>query len=143
LSGEPIPAVPDFTDVLCAIDLDDVGEHTLRYANGLAGRLGAKLTIAHAVPAVETVPEAYLDTEFRTTLMESARKRLAEMQFTAGTKAAVCVGSGNVARFVKQAAQAHRAGLVVIGRGGHGPLGRLRTNDYAIIRDCECPVLSI
>jgi hypothetical protein len=32
---------------------------------------------------------------------------------------------------------------VIISRGGHKLLGRLRTHDYAIIRECECPVLSI
>jgi hypothetical protein len=65
------------------------------------------------------------------------------MQATAGTSGIPCVGAGNIARFVAEAAKSHDAGLVVIGRGGHGVLGRLRTHDYAIIRECESPVLSI
>ena len=108
-----------------------------------ARRIGARLTVAHAVPAVETLPEAYLDAEFRADLIEAARKRLAEMQALAGSEAVVCVGAGNIAQFVSHAAQSHNAGLVIIGRGGHGTFGRLRTHDYAIIRECECPVLSL
>ena len=143
LDAEHPPAPPSLTNVLCAVDLDDAGIHTLRYAANFARDMGAKLTVAHAVPAVETLPEAYLEVEFRADLMEAARKRLADMQTLAGSEAVICVGSGNVARFVSDAAEAHKAGLVIIGRGAKGPLGRLRTHDYAIIRECPCPVLSI
>lgn len=140
---ERVATPPDLSDVVCAVDLDETGVHTLRYAGGFARRIGARLTVAHAVPAVETWPEAYMDDELRTDLIEAARKRLAEMQMQAECEAVTCVGSGNIARFVNQAAQSHNAGLVIIGRGENGVLGRLRTHDYAIIRECECPVLSI
>jgi nucleotide-binding universal stress UspA family protein len=143
LEVERPPVPPDFRNLLCAIDLDDVGQHTLTYAGGLARRFGANLTIAHAVPAVETWPESYLDRDLQTDLMAGARTRLAEMQAAANTAGIVCVGAGNIARFVAHAAKAHEAGLVVIGRGGHGMLGRMRTHDYAIMRECETPVLSI
>jgi nucleotide-binding universal stress UspA family protein len=131
------------SNVVCAVDLDDVGVHTLRYAGNFARRIGSKLAVAHAVPAVETLPEAYMDAELRADLMEAARLRLAEMQTLAGSDAVVCVGAGNIARFVSSTAQSHNADLVIIGRGGNTLLGRLRTHDYAIIRECECPVLSI
>jgi nucleotide-binding universal stress UspA family protein len=137
------PAPPELRNLLCAVDLDENGVHTLRYAGGFARRMGATLTVAHAVPAVETVPEAYLDRDLQLHLMEEARARLAEMQELAETRAIVCVGAGNIARFVNHAARSHKASLVVIGRASHGVLGRLRTHDYAIIRECECPVLSI
>ncbi len=137
------PSLPNLTGVLCAVDLDDTGVHTLRYAGNFARRIGACLTIAHAVPAVEARPEVYMDAELRADLIETARGRLAEMKETAECEGVVCVGSGDVARFVSHAAQSHNAGLVIIGRGGNGVLGRLRTHDYAIIRQCECPVLSL
>jgi nucleotide-binding universal stress UspA family protein len=95
------------------------------------------------VPAVETWPESYLDTDLEADLMAAARTRLAEMQAAAGVAGTVCVGAGNIARLVAHAAKAHDADLVVIGRGGHGMLGRLRTHDYSIIRECASPVLSI
>ena len=137
------PAAPNLTNVLCAVDLDDTGVHTLRYAGNFTRRIGVRLTIAHAVPAVETRPEVYMDAELRADLIEAARGRLAEMKELAECEAAVCVGSGDIARFVSHAAESHNAGLVIIGRGGNGVLGRLRTHDYAIIRHCECPVLSL
>ena len=143
LDVERPPASLNLSSILCAVDLDDTGVHTLRYASNFARLVSAKLTVAHSVPAVETLPEAYLDADFRTDLIEAARVRLSEMQERAGSEAMVCVGSGNIARFISQAANSHDAGLVVIGRGGNSLLGRLRTHDYAIIRECECPVLSI
>jgi nucleotide-binding universal stress UspA family protein len=40
--------------------------------------------------------------------------------------------------------QDYSADLVVIGRScGNGVVGRLRTNSYAIIRECPCPVISV
>jgi nucleotide-binding universal stress UspA family protein len=136
-------APQNFTNILCAVDLDRKGVETLRYAAGMASETGARLTVAHAIPSVETVPEKYLDFDFRSDLIEAARTRLAEMQALARAPGVACVGSGNIARFVSEEAQAHNAGLVIISRGGHKLLGRLRTHDYAIIRECECPVLSI
>jgi len=45
------PSAPlNLANVLCAVDLDDTGGHTLRYAANFAPRIGAKLTIVHAVP---------------------------------------------------------------------------------------------
>lgn len=129
--------------VLCAVDLDETGIHSLRYASNFAQRLGARLTVAHAVPMPETLPEAQLDTDLRADLIESAKKRLGEMQTLAGSNATICVGAGNIAEFVSSAALSHKANLVIIGRGRANMLGRLRTHDYAIIRRCECPVLSI
>jgi nucleotide-binding universal stress UspA family protein len=143
LDEERPPALPFLASLVCAVDLDDIGTHTLRYAGNFARVTGARLTVAHAVPAIEALPAAYMDLEFRTSLMEAARKRLAEMQELAGTEAIVCVGGGNIAQFVKHAAKSHNAELVIIGRGGYGAWGRLRTHDYAIIRACECPVLSL
>ncbi|MGH9631754.1 MAG: universal stress protein [Bryobacteraceae bacterium] len=143
LDEDRAPASLDLSSIVCAVDLDDSGIHTLRYAGNFARRTGSKLTVVHAVPAVETLPEAYLDTDLRAVLIESARGRLKEMQELAGSEGAVCIGAGNIARFVSRAAQSHQADLVIISRGGSGLLGRLRTHDYGIIRECECPVLSL
>jgi nucleotide-binding universal stress UspA family protein len=137
------PAPPNLTGVVCAIDLDDIGVHTLRYAGSFARRTGAALTVVHAVPAIQTIPESYMDADFQADLMKAARGRLAEMQAQADSGGVVCVGAGTVADVVSHAAQSHNAGLAIIGRGGHGAFGRLRTHDYAIIRQCECPVLSL
>jgi nucleotide-binding universal stress UspA family protein len=133
----------ELTNVLCAVDLDDTAVHIIRYAANFARRHGARLTVAHAVPAVETLPEFYTDVDLRRDFIAAARGRLGEMQAQAGCEAVACFGAGNIARFVSHAAQSHKADLVIIGRGEKGVLGRLRTHHYAIIRECECPVLSI
>lgn len=143
LDSESPAASQTLANVVCAVDLDDTGVHTLRYAMNFARRTGARLTVAHAVPAVETFPESYMDAELRADLIEAARGRLAEMQALADCQAVVCVGAGDIPHFVRHAARSHKAGLVIIGRGGNGVLGRLRTHDYAIIRECDSPVLSI
>jgi nucleotide-binding universal stress UspA family protein len=117
--------------------------HTLRYAASFAQRFGARLTVAHAVPMPENLLEAQFDSDLRADLIEAARKRLGEMQELAGSNAAICVGAGNIAEFVNSSAHSHKAGLAIIGRGRANLLGRLRTHDYAIIRRCECPVLSL
>jgi nucleotide-binding universal stress UspA family protein len=130
-------------NLLCAVDLDEAGVHTLRYASNFAQRLRAQLTVAHAVPMLENLLEAQLDTDLRADLIEAARDRLGEMQAIAGSNATVCVGAGNIAEFVNSAAQSHKANLAILGRGRANLLGRLRTHDYAIIRRCECPVISI
>ena len=136
-------APPYLTNIVCAVDLDDTGVHTLRYAGNFARRVGARLTIAHAVPTVETLPAAYMDAEFRAELIKAARGRLAEMQALAECEGVVCVGAGSIPYFVSHAAQSHKADLVIIGRAQNGVIGRLGVYDYAIIRECECPVLSL
>ena len=96
MSGMASTGVPNLSEVLCAVDLDDAGIHTLRYAGEFASTAGAKLTVAHVVPAVETIPEAYLDTDFRADLVAAATERLAGMQAIAGTTGVPCVGAGNI-----------------------------------------------
>ena len=143
LDAESSATPENLASIVCAVDMDESGIHTLRYAGNLARQIGANLTMTHVVPAIEALPNAYIDTEFRADLIEAARARLECMGEQAECEGVTCVGAGNIARFVAHAAQSHKAGLVVIGRGGNGVLGRLRTHDYAIMRECECPVLSI
>ncbi len=50
---------------------------------------------------------------------------------------------GQPAKVVRKAAEDSGADLVVIGRSSPGPLGRLRTNSYSIIRESPCAVLSV
>ncbi len=54
------PAPQYFTNILCAIDLDERGVKTLRFAGKFASFTGAKLIVAHATPVMETSPDACL-----------------------------------------------------------------------------------
>ena len=143
---EEAPALESIAvrSVVCAVDLTEASEVPLRAAAELAASYGAELTVTHAVPGSEALPEKLLDMELRLHLIAQARRDIGELCERLGVRPAhVCVASGDVARVVRQCASTHAGDLVVIGRGHHSGFGRLRTNSYAIIRESPCPVLSI
>lgn len=107
------PAPLHLTSVVCAIDLDTIGVNTLRYAGNFARRTGAALTIVHALPAMQTLPESYIDADFQADLMEAARGCLAEMQAQANSGGVVCIGAGTVARLSAMRLKTHSVGLVI------------------------------
>lgn len=130
--------------ILCAVELGEDAVGLMRQARGLADAFGANLRLVHSVPAVETRPEKYLDNDFRVALIKMAQDEIAHLQQLEGTSMEVCVEGGEVSHVVRDAARELEADLVVIGRGKlHQKFGRLRSNDYAIIRDSPCPVLSV
>jgi nucleotide-binding universal stress UspA family protein len=130
-------------EIVCAIDMDEKSHATVKNAATLAGRFGAKLTLVHAVPAMEARPHAYFDEQLKKYLLDMARQEIAKLLEAAGVEAQVCLHGGDIAKVVRYAAETHKANLVVIGRSSPGVMGRLRTHAYAIIRDSPCPVLSI
>ncbi|HTS51115.1 MAG TPA: universal stress protein [Bryobacteraceae bacterium] len=138
------PATASFERIMCAVDLTDSSIATMRFASQLARDFNAKLWLVHAVPAPEAGPERYFDSDLQKFLEEDARKTIGKMQEAAGIAAQLCVGAGEVAHVVREAATHHNADLVITGRG-HSirTLGRLRTNVYAIIRQSPCPVISV
>lgn len=129
--------------VLAALDLTQRCQAVLEAAAQLADEYGAELVLIHAVPGSDAIPERILDSELRRHLLAQAREQLASLAAKIGAKATVCADSGEVARVVDRCAKEQAADLVVIGRGHHSGLGRLRTHAYAIIRESPCPVLSI
>ena len=142
---EDSPAVPpQFRTILCAVDRTDDIVPTMRFACRLAQDNHAKLFLVHAIPGSEVAPDKYFDTDLRTYLEEDARKTIAQLQESAGVVAPLCLGAGEVSHVVRDAALAHNADLLVIGRGrATRTLGRLRSNVYSIIRDAPCPVISV
>ncbi len=140
------PAMPaGYRNILCAIDLSPNSLPLLRWASLFAGEQGAKLKLAHAIPAGK-VPGA-LDPEggrFRTFLFDTARQELCELQREAGTNLETIIEGGDVAHVIHSAVEANRSDLVIIGRGAmHELLGRMRTGVYSIIREAPCPVISV
>ena len=67
------------------------------------------------------------------------------MQKSAGSNGTVFIEDSNsISQAVSSAASQLEADLVVIGRAASGGmLGRLRTNAYSIIRQSNCPVVSV
>jgi len=135
--------LPTFENVMCAVDLTEQSIATMKFAANLAGVLGAKLWLVHAVPGADVRPEKYFDTDLQQYLQHEAREKIEDLQVMAGINAKICLGAGDVARVVREAALHHDADLVIAGRGhATQPLGRLRTHVYSIIRESPCPVIS-
>lgn len=129
---------------MCAVDLTEKSIPTMQFASKLAHDFHAKLWLVHAVPGAETRPQKYFEADLQAFLEDEARKAIGKMQETAGVKAQLCLGAGEVPHVVQEAALHHGADLVVIGRGhATRALGRLRTNVYSIIRQSPCPVISV
>lgn len=143
LDQTPAPEWRGFRRVICAVDLEDRHVETIRQAAHVAGKCGAGLHVVHIVAATDARPDKYFDAEFAATLTKMARERVQQMEAEAGVTAPICVKAGPVAKGIHDAAVQHQADLLVVGRGGHGMLGRLRTHGYAICRESPCPVLSV
>jgi len=137
----PVPVI-SFQQVVCALDLSERSVDVLLWASSFAAATGAALTIAHAIPAMETRPEKYLDQEFVAALRKDAQKEIAKLQARVGTDARVFLRGGDPSRVVHDVATEVNADYVVVGRGHLGD-GRLRTHAYAIIRHAPCPVISV
>ena len=131
-------------NIMAAIDLTESAVPLIhRYAD-VARDFNAKLRLVHAVPGASAETRYDLDQDFRSFLLQSARREIARLQTEAGTNFEVCMEGGTVSRIVREAALHHDADLILMGRGSlQETFGRLRTNAYAIIRDAPCPVLSV
>jgi nucleotide-binding universal stress UspA family protein len=139
----PLPII-GFEKAVCAVDLGEQSEGALRWASCFAKAAGGSVVIAHAVPAIETRPEKYLDTEFFGALCHQAAEQIAALQKRAGTDLPVRIKGGEPARVVHEVASDEAADVVVIARGSAGGgAGRLRTHAYAIIRNSPVPVISV
>ncbi len=140
----PLPEAIRMDHIACAVDLGPENEAVLKVAANLAEENVADLTVIHVVPSADAGPSRFADSELRSYLIKDARERLQAVCANLQIKAQVCVEAGSgIAAMVSAAATQHSAGLLVIGRSQHHGLGRLRTHSYSIIREAQCPVLSI
>ena len=140
------PEASSIRTVLCALDLSGTSDLVLNWAARLAERLGAALSVAHAIPSLDAHPEIhYMESDLRRFLVGRAREKITGMLEAVGRpEAGIVVRGGTVSEVVRAAAQEAGADVAVIGRADNDSLmGRLRTNSYAIIRDCPCPVVSV
>ena len=139
----PYPKI-SFHKILCALDLGPHSRAVLEWAGGLAREYGSDLSVIHAIPAsTVSVGGFYFDPEWRTHVVNEARDRIGYLMEDLGLSGQTVVETGDAATAVQAAAEEIHADLVVIGRSQAGPLGRLRANAYAIIREAPCPVAAI
>ena len=130
--------------ILCAVDLTAQADAALRWAADLAESTGAMLTLAHAVPTVDTRPAKYLDQEFHSELRRLASLEIEKLQERLHTKAPVLLLEGEPPKALHDAAVAQGVDLMVIARGSAAEgFGRLRRHAYDIIRKAPCPTVSV
>jgi nucleotide-binding universal stress UspA family protein len=139
------PQIPHaFRTVICALDDAPGCVPLLRWARELAGILGARLRLIHALPAIDETSENCGERGVRRYLLAEARKHFSACFAAESEQPEVDLCGGDVATVVREAALTDHADLVIIGRGhADRALGRLRTHTYSIIRNSPCPVISV
>ncbi len=145
MESAPPRQIIDCRRILCAVDLSPEADAALRWAADFAAANGAKLSIVHAVPGIDTRPAKYYDTEFHAELRRQARfeiEKLCERVQTVG--ADVMLLDGEPAHAIREAVLDQQADLLVIARGSAAEgFGRLRKHAYDIIRNASCPTVSV
>lgn len=122
-----------FRAMICGIRLDEEGQAVLGAARLFAQASGAKLSTLHITPAQP--PELGTNT---------ADLAPADVTREGGATGVVSVISNDVAEGIRRAAIEDSADLVIVGRGhDRGPVSRLWSDLYRIVRESPCPVLSV
>ena len=114
----------------------------MRWAAKFGEEQGAEVQLVHVIQGGR--PDQFDSATFDNFIAPIALGALAKMQAEAGTAFKVQVPVGNPGEAIHRIALEQQADLVVIGRGVlQKALGRLRSNEYSIIRESPCPVISI
>ncbi len=140
------PRPPRHRELVCAIGLGSDSERVLRFADEIARKVQAKLTIIHALQGgePESTIDLVLEENVRSGEKREALARISDLQRLVGSDAAVHVASGQVKNAILEAALLLDADVLIIGRSPLlGSFGRLRDLTYALIRDSPYPVLSV
>lgn len=140
----------EFGTIACAIDMKSGISQTLLAAAQLASDFGAKLGVVHVAPAQGKGIGVANPADLQPQLEEMVSSELAKNKFTfAPGQLVSAVDSGDIAEAICGFVERIGAHLLVIGRD-HGdettsptPAGRLRSHTYSIIRQANCPVLSL
>jgi nucleotide-binding universal stress UspA family protein len=140
----PSAAAIHFRQVTAAIDLGPQSERTLMWAARFAKDSGARLAVVHAIPQFEDHSGEFFDPDWRRHVEEAVREEISKLLERLHLEAPLHVESGETSRSVCDAAASLESNLLVIGRGSAaGVFGRLRANAYSIIRQSQCPVVSV
>ncbi|HLK22327.1 MAG TPA: universal stress protein [Bryobacteraceae bacterium] len=140
-----VPSENSWQEIVCAISGDPSKDLPLvRWTLDLARQEHANVQLVHAIQGYEETQFAGEDDPMRDFIFNVARERIRTLQQQADTNLVVTVQAGRTGHVVREVALGQRADLIVAGRGViQKPLGRLRSNAYAIVRDAPCPVISV
>jgi nucleotide-binding universal stress UspA family protein len=132
------PAAP--RTMVCAIDDSPRTVTVMRWASEFGQRMSAALSFLHVVAPTGDTRTVPSEQEIR----RGAHAKLESIQQTAGVQGRLQVAAGEIAETITEETRRQGADLILIGRGLlPSPLGRLRSEAYAIIRQSPCPVVSI
>jgi nucleotide-binding universal stress UspA family protein len=123
--------------ILSAVDDSPRTGELMRWASEFSQQMGAELSFLHVVSSTGDVPAL-------ASVREDVLDRLEAVKQSILVQEPLHVEAGGIAETVTEKARQGRTDLVLIGRGLlSSPLGRLRSNAYAIIQQSPCPVLSV
>lgn len=138
------PAPEHWRRILCAVDTSNKDAHTIKWAADIAREENADVRLVHAIHSVPPDCRTLVGQRLEDSLSQTVRQQVEELQKIAGTSLEMSVQFGVPSTVMHNSAVQWQADLVVIGRGAiQKPLGRLRSNAYAIIRESPCPVVSV
>ena len=131
--------------IVCGIDLGNEGQAVLNCAGRAAAAWSADLVIVHAIPAMsDAMLMLYgLDETGEIELLpDAARSKIRSMAAHIRVPFQVDVSIADPADYLRRAAKAHRADLVIVGRGRHTNEWSTGTNIGDIIARSDRPVIT-
>jgi nucleotide-binding universal stress UspA family protein len=145
--------MPMFRRIVHATDFSPASRRAFREAVALAKAARGSLLIAHVLPVLPILPDAYVAATTYDTLLRSqragARKqldRLVARARKAGARAsAILLDFGVPAERIVRLARARRADVVVMGTHGRTGLTRALLGSVAarVVSTATCPVLTV
>lgn len=126
--------------IVCAVDRDSRARQVLHWARDLALAVGADLTVVHAISEDHRARQSYWSEDRRRDAKAALGRRLDELQM----RATVHVETGEVAPVVGSAVENLAADLLVIGkRSDVRDCGSIISDSYSLVRNSNCPVVSV
>ena len=143
----PGPATERIRSIVCATDLSGASHHVMKTAGRIARESDASLHFVYAIPAPVTLAAGGMEArspQAVQAVQNAARARIEEAREDVGVDVDAHVEPGFVLPVVSKAIAKYHADLLVIGRGHlQETLGGWRTDIGLLIRESECPVLSV
>ena len=126
--------------IVCAVDRDSRARQVLHWARDLALAVGADLTVVHAISEDHRARQSHWSKGRRRDARAALGRRLDELQM----RATVHVETGEVTPVVGSAVENLAADLLVIGkRSDVRNCGSIISDSYSLIRNSNCPVVSV
>lgn len=135
-----------YRTVVCSLGLQEMAhsEMVLRWAADFAQEWGAKLHVVHVPPAIDWSAAEWLPPDTQELVRAASQERLGKLIAEVGCRAELHTDGLEPIGYANEVIEKVDADVLVVGRSvGHGALGGVRTNAYAMIREAVCPVISV